>query len=418
MRSLGIGNLRGAFNIRTEKIMVLNKENIMQLSLLIFIFSMPFGFKIFGRFAISNIGQIVSFLLLAPLILTELKKRYLSYNVCMITLMILASAFSALRYGISMHWGHIGFFSMISLYISYFVMCLSMNTSQLLLKVQDCFKVSAYVFLIPYIVMGYNGIVINKKAYLSYLFDDKSHAVIFFAFYAFISLGLISSSKKYVISILYFILSLTTTSRLGIIFIPFYLLAFYRENMAHVKVFWKKLVLLVVVGIVIGCGIWFVYQNAKYFSVFGRIGNSSGSTRSHLILIYYSLQIKFSNIINILFGTGPGSFSNILICSHMNLSEIMRDGGSYRAIINGVLPVHSSHFELLMDFSLIGFFVYIKFLWVVFQKLRKQKLIIDLLFFIAFMGAELFYSTFHEGLFYMILLYLYIRSLQINKEWK
>lgn len=390
--------------------MKINKQHLMKISLLIFIFSMPFGYKLFERFAISNIGQLVSFVLVLPIILSNLNKRYLNFNIIMITLMFLAAICSSMRYSISMHWGHIGFFALISLYISFYVMEIRKQGDSLIKLINDCFKISAYVFVLPYTLMGVNSIFVRRQVYSSYMFDDKSHAVIFFTFYAFATIVLFENKYKYVLSFLFFILSLTTTSRLGVIFIPFYILAFYKENVSESKSRGKKLLIATVSIGVVGLALWFVYKNSNYFSVFGRMGTSEGSTRSHLTLIFYSIKIKFSNLVNFLFGTGPGSFSNILVASGMDLSAIQRDGGSYRAILAGILPVHSSHFELLMDFSLIGFFIYIKFLWSIFRNQIKEKRITEVLYFIAFMGAELFYSTFHEGLFYMILLFLFANS--------
>ncbi|MCM1118311.1 MAG: hypothetical protein NC543_03025 [bacterium] len=240
------------------------------------------------------------------------------------------------------------------------------------------------------------------------MFDDKSHTAIFFSFYAFLSLILIKGRMKYFMSVLYFLLALTTTSRLSVIFIPFYIFALYVASASDSKRIAKKILSIVLVVVFVVLGIYFIFQNGKYFSVLGRIGTSGGSTRSHLVLIVYSLKIKCADIVNFLMGTGPGSFSNILVASGMDLSAIRVDKGSYRAILRGVLPVHSTHAEIFMDFSIYTFVLYVRNLWAIWKGLYQGKQIVLMLFYIPFLGAEIFYTTFHENAFFVILLFCYL----------
>ncbi len=389
---------------------------LLQISILSFVLFMPFGYKLAGRFAISNIGQIISFVIAMPVMFRRMKKRYLYINM-FFSITILMSAFvTSFRYNISMHMGHILFFIMIGFYISYFVQEIKHGKDILVQIINDTMKIASAVFFVPYLVIGIYDILILKKVYSSYMFDDKSHAVLFFSFFAFVVLKLFKGNKKYVFSIVYFLLSLTTTSRLGVIFIPFYIMALYKNFVGRKKGITRKIVLACVIFLIILAGCYFVYQNMHYFSVFGRINTSSGSTKSHIMLIVYAVQIKFANLSNFLIGAGPGSFSNILVASRMDLSGIMHDTGSYYAILEGRLPVHSSHFEIFMDFSIVSFYFYVKFLIDILGKQIKNKQIIDLLYFIPFMGAEMFYSTFHEVLFFVIILYLFANCVKRNEE--
>lgn len=396
--------------------MKVKKERLLGVSLLIFIVLMPFGYKLNGRFAISNIGQIVSFLIVVPVIIKKMEKKYLLYNISSIVLMLFGAGQAAIHYNISMHLGHIAFFTLINLYVSFFVFETKHNEIMVTKLINNAVKISGYLFVVPYSIMGIYEIIFLRKAYSSYLFDDKSHAVLFFAFYAFAILKLMDRKGKYFLSAIYFILSLTTTSRLGIIFIPFYILACYSDFQKQGKSLLKKMIYSLVIVFLVAVMIVIVYNNIRYFSVFGRLNTSRGSTMAHIVLITYSIKIKFSNPLNFLLGTGPGSFSNILVASRMDLSGIKSDVASYYAILLGTLPVHSSHFELLMDFSIGAFFIYVRFLFKIFKRMIKNQAKIDLLFFIAFMGAEFFYSTFHEGLFYVILLYLFAGSIDTREE--
>lgn len=387
--------------------MRIRKNQLLALSLFVFIISAPFGNKIVGRFAISNVGQIVSFLIILPVIATKMDKAYIKKNLIIIVLMFVAAAISSIKYDISMHVGHLCYFTLISLYISF--LFIEVKSAPIMAKtVRKCYLLSTYCFFFPFLIMCYQRIILKGGGYDSYMFDDKSHTVIFFCFYAFQSLVLLKGRIRYFISALYFFLALTTTSRLGVIFIPFYIFALYATSAYASKKIVKKILSILFVVVFVVLGIYFVFQNKKYFSVFGRIGQSSGSTRSHLVLIFYSLKIKCADIVNFLIGTGPGSFSNILVASGMDLSAIKIDKGSYRAILRGVLPVHSTHAEIFMDFSIYTFVLYVRNLWTIFKGLYKEKQIVPMLFYIPFLGAEIFYTTFHENAFFVILLFCYL----------
>ena len=386
--------------------MRIRKNQLIALSLFVFIISAPFGSKIVGRFAISNVGQIISFLMILPVIATNIDKAYIKKNLIIILLMLVAASISSIKYDISMHLGHVSYFTLITLYISFLFK--EVKNSQISAKaVRKCYLLSIYCFFFPFLIMCYQRIILKGGGYDSYMFDDKSHTVIFFSFYAFQSLVLLKGKIRYIISVLYFLLALTTTSRLGVIFIPFYILALYATSASASNIV-KKILSILFVVVFITLGIYFVFQNKRYFSVFGRIGQSSGSTRAHLVLIFYSLKIKRADIVNFLIGTGPGSFSNILVASGMDLSAIKFDIGSYRAILRGDLPVHSTHAEIFMDFSIYTFALYVKNLWTIFKGLYNRKQIVPMLFYISFLGAEVFYTTFHENAFFVILLFCYL----------
>lgn len=396
---------------------ILTKDSLLRISFFTFVVFMPFGYKLGGRFAISNIGQILSFILIVPVIFKGIKisKQYFIYNLWNILLMFIAAVITSVRYGISLHLGHIGFFSLVCIYLSFFIMVEGRKREKIVTIINDSLQTAAELFAVPYLLYGVDYIIIRHHVYSSYMFDDKSHAVIFFMFLAFFSLKKENMKYNTIISLLYFTLSLTTTSRLGIIFIPFYAAAFYWKFIKkRVGVFEKIVLSLIALGIIVTIG-WLIYKNYQYFSVFNRMSNSSGSTKSHLVLIKYALKIKFMNIGNFLLGTGPGMFSNVLVASNMNLTEIMPDYSSYAVILQGYLPVHSSHVELFMDFSLPAFLCYVKFLVSIYYQQWKAGNYIDRFFFIAFIGAEIFYSTFHEILFYVVLLYLYVNS-DIKKQ--
>ncbi|MFS9604936.1 hypothetical protein, partial [Klebsiella pneumoniae] len=82
---------------------------------------------------------------------------------------------------------------------------------------------------------------------------------------------------------------------------------------------------LLLISIIFGL-LFFFYKNSDSFYIFDRLrddnlssGEISGSTESHLLLIWYGLESKFKDIVTFLFGIGPGNFSNFIFSNMSNI---------------------------------------------------------------------------------------------------
>lgn len=366
---------------------------------------MPFGQKLFGRFAVSNIGQIASFVCLLPVICRQ-SKRYYVYNAISILLIVVSSLITVAQFGVRLRVGHIGFFSMICLYVSALV-AESRAGSDVLRPLAAALNFQAKAYFLPYIVYGLYDMKIVGHYYSSYMFDDKSHVVIFFTFLAFFLLSARPTKLDLAVSVGYFVLIFTTGSRFSVILMPFYVVALYATLLKNADSTRTKAAIGGTLTILLVLGALFVLTHPQYFAVLERLKNGGVSNNSHLMLILYALKLKISNVFIFLLGAGPGTFSDLLVNTGMDLSAISQDGGSLNYIAAGMLPVHSSHVELLLDFSIFGFLVYVKFCFEIFAGQLKSKNWLDLLFYLVFLGVEMLYSTFHELLFYVIMLYLF-----------
>lgn len=382
-----------------------DKQRLINISLFIFVLFMPFGQKLFGRFAVANIGQIASFVCLLPVIFKQSKKYYV-YNVASIALIIVSSLITVAQFGVQLRVGHIGFFSMICIYMSALI-AESRAGSDILSPLAAALNLEAKAYFLPYIAYGLYDMKIVGHYYSAYMFDDKSHVVIFFTFLAFFLLSGHPTKLELALSVGYFALIFTTGSRFSVILMPFYVAALYIMLLKNARDVKAKAIIAGVLTVLLLLGAVYVITHPQYFAVLERLKRGGVSNTSHLMLVVYALKLKFSNIFIFLLGAGPGTFSDLLVNTVMDLSAIARDGGSLNYIAAGLLPVHSSHVELFLDFSLFGFIVYVKFCLEILTGQFKSKNWHDMLFYIAFIGVEMLYSTFHELLFYVIMLYMF-----------
>lgn len=209
--------------------MIVTKKKLMYISILITLLGMPFGFKIFGRFAVSNLTQIISVLLILPLVWKEKNRKYILGLIETIFFMLLGSIFSVIKYGNHMRLSHILFFILVYIFFGYVILCLNKNEDGLINIIIEAFRISVYIFFVVFAIKAYQDIFVLKKGYTGYFFDDKSHAVIFLAFYAILSLKLIKGKKRWIFSVFYLIFSMMTISRLIAFFLLFYLIYIYQE---------------------------------------------------------------------------------------------------------------------------------------------------------------------------------------------
>ena len=305
---------------------------------------------------------------------------------------------------------HIGFFTLMGTYIGYFVNRLE-HDANLKATIEAVYKFSIIPFFIYFAYIGWHN-ASHRILISNFGFDDKSHAVFFCAFYAFLALKLLRGKYKFIISIIFILLSLMTISRLVVFFLPFYIVMFcwyaFKTRNAALR--------LIIIVLLISTSVFVAYQSSSFFHVFRRTaGGASGSTREHLDLIRATLLLKFENPSNLVFGIGAGNFGGIInmtdIESYMNNSS-----SSQYSTAGAAIPAHSTHAQILLEFSIVIVAVYFWFLWRIWAGNLRNKNFTELCFFVPLMGAVVFYSTHNEVLYWMMLLYLFAESVNGRKS--
>lgn len=399
--------------------MKISKEIIIKYSLFILLIGMPFGYKIGGRFAVSNIAQILSTALILPYVLKERNARFVFGYSFSLILMVLSSLYANAHYQSDIRIPYILFFILVFIYFSYMVLLVRRDERYCTL-IKNCFKTVLYFYTVLFGSMAVRDILILGKGYSAYTFDDKSHTVIMFSFLAFIALKVLEGKKKWAVSLLFLLLSLTTTSRLVVIFLVFYVIYIYLEILHSFQGVKGKMFGMCVAFLVLAVGISYLVKNQNLFSVFGRLSSDNvaarNSTDAHINLIIYAVKLKFENIWNFLFGVGPGGFANALAHSSVDFSEMrFIDRGVYEAILQGTTPVHSSHFQIMLEFSIVLFLWYCRFLLEILILAIKRKNVSLICFFIPLICAATLYSTSNELLYYCLFLYCFTASREERK---
>lgn len=383
-----------------------------------------FDYKIVSRLAVSNIFQVIAMCILLPVILKNFRlKEYI--NILFFIAGFLAAILSIHHFyniGAKIPYFLFFFLAYVQLLFIYVVVKKEKSKSYLeeFLKSYKIVILPILAYCIGYAIYGF---IILKEQYMTFGFDDKSHAVILLMFYAFFSLKLIKSNFKFLISIIFCVLALTTISRLAFIFLPFYLLALFPQIFKNINNFLQLYIRLLIVVLLVGGATYYIVNNPQYFQVLNRINNTgvtADSTSSHMLLIQYGLKLKFENICNFIFGITPGGFSNVLINSKIDVSEFAYlDPTAYLVMLKGNAPMHSTHIQILAEFPIWVFITYIILLATILKKLISKRMWLETMFFVAFLIAITFYSTHNELLFYSILTYLmFISYLSKSKKAK
>ena len=197
---------------------------------MITILGIPLGQKLAGRFTLSNVFQIIGFFILLPDMLRNMTKKFVAWFFFLLSSMLLSMFVLSLFYNDSslIKLPHVAFFTLMLTYVGYFVNRLECN-----INLRENIEYAYQLTIIPALIyISYIGIgnAMNGIAISNFGFDDKSHAVFFCAFYAFLALKYMKGDYKLIISIIFMIYSLMTASRLVVPFIPFYLFILFKYS--------------------------------------------------------------------------------------------------------------------------------------------------------------------------------------------
>jgi len=372
---------------------------------------MVFGYKISGRLAISNLFQVVSLVVVIPLILKYYRLKDYILFIWLITLTLISGYGIFFIYDYFINASHFIFFTLSFLSLqAVYVISRKEDIKQLAIKATRLLIMPTLLYLT---YMGIVDIFLKGAPYSYFGFDDKSHAVIVLCFYAFVSLSLMKSNLKFIASVAFMILAFLTGSRLVFIFVIFYIspllinLFSLKRAKNYLNFYFRTLL-----GVFIITGVtYFIVNNPELFKVLERVtsqeSNSSDSTQAHMYLIKYGILLKMENVFNFIFGVTPGGFASVLANSKVNFMEFgLIDPRGYLKIFTGETPMHSTLFSFYTEFSVVHFIFYLALLTFILKRLIKCRLGTEILFFAAMLIATTFYSSNNELFFYFILFYL------------
>ena len=387
-------------------------NNLTALSLFITIIGMPFGQKLFGRFAISNVFQIIGVILIIPNIITrKCRLSFLLWNLYFVFSLLLSNLLMLAIYDIyTLQLAHILFFSVIMIYVGYFHEYFKTKVLYRKKIIETVYAMTVMPALIYFAFLGVQSVLLRHWL-TAFGFDDKSHAVLCLSFYAFLSLKFIRGWTGVLLSAIFMLGSMRTVSRFVVFFLPFYAFAVY-VTLRRNKI--SKTILVILFALFASLFVIFVVQNIQYFGIFSRLSSNNkaaqGSTSEHLELIKTALTLKISSFANLICGIGPGNYGNVLIASGIETPLLKKGYSNFIFILGGWLPVHSSHAQIFLDFSLPVFTAYCWLFYTIWNGNRKNKNIIEICFLIPFAISTVFYSTHNEVLYWVILIYLFAES--------
>ncbi|HAR1427710.1 hypothetical protein ABXM06_10920 [Enterococcus faecium] len=388
--------------------------------------------RLAGRMAMSNVFQIMGFVIILPVALKYLRNKDYIFIIGYILSSLFANLYVFSRYLVKPNITHFIFF-LINIFTIIFFLRYSEKVKEVKFLITT-YKVGILILIVYLLFQMVVEYFIEHHGYLSFGFDDKSHAVMICSFGAFFCLRWFKSIFRYILSAVFVILSLLTASKLAIVFVLFWGIALFltrkqlsriiRNNTDGLGLLRFYISVLLLISIIFGL-LFFFYKNSDSFYIFDRLrddnlssGEISGSTESHLLLIWYGLESKFKDIVTFLFGIGPGNFSNFIFSNMSNIDYSkfqFLDPTGFVAISQGRMPMHSVHFSILSEFPI---FIFVSYVWLFVSILKEsicKKEYIMVLFFLSFIITTTFYSTHNEMIYYFIVLYFVITSFTKGK---
>lgn len=383
------------------------------LGLALLIVGAPLGFSILPniKFSGANVCQVIAFFLIAVYAFHYIGK-------CEILV------FSSYIVGLAISWIFLHVELTLSgsimhdLYFAVCIVCLlcvwaAPKSKALQLATNKSLRVAVPATLAIMYCYALYDMGFQHLAYTSMGFDDKSHAAVFVGCLAFAPLFISQSFVRIPISMIVFATSFLTASRLSAVMIPLYLVALIVEFMktrnqledgARRKFDIAAGSLIAVISI-IALIIMFKLPIASRILTSLQGGDAASSTKSHILLIKFALQLKFSHPWIFIFGSSPGLFSYLLPKSNLDFEQLGHyDPGAFAAMWQGALPVHSSLASIFLEFPIWLFALYIYILFKSGINLAKTKQISVLMMLCSLILSTVWYSGHNEPYFLSILL--------------
>nr|BFF20235.1 hypothetical protein GCM10025730_37560 [Promicromonospora thailandica] len=235
-------------------------------------------------------------------------------------------------------------------------------------------------------------------------FDDKSHASVALCFLAFATLRFSRSPLRIITSLVFFVVSLLTISRLPYLFAPTYLLAFvleYRNIRARAAHAWQVYGAHLLLLAAVAAPVVIAVRAGDYFDSFRRLVESDDvtgrSTDAHLLLLQYAAELKIDSVANLLLGVTPGGFSEVTYRSGIDVSELaVTDPAAFEKFVLGDAPMHSAVGSVALEFPLWVALLFLTVSVVTFVRLVQRREAVLWLYAAPLAVACLFYSSHNE----------------------
>lgn len=231
--------------------------------------------------------------------------------------------------------------------------------------------------------------------------DDKSHGAVLLCCEAYILIRFFGSKLSRLAAGALYVASFLTISRLPVFFLPAIFLGLMRRS--RLAALFTLCAAAAVMYVVITAG------NAvkDTFQVYNRLSSvdvitGSDSTEAHLELLKAAFEIKFTEPLAFVFGTGPDNFSKAL--STIPAAEQKLEGLDPQLVTfarEGKAPLHSTPMQILLDYNIAIFLLFVFFLIRIFRFLILRRNLTDLAFACGFLLSSTFYSLHNKPYFYV-----------------
>ncbi len=234
--------------------------------------------------------------------------------------------------------------------------------------------------------------------------DDKSQAAVLLCCEAYVLIrffgGRLGGLTRLAGAALY-LGSYLTVSRLPVFFLP----AIFLGLMRHSRL--GAMMTLCAAGVAAYVLISAGNVVMETFTVYNRLSSvqavtGSDSTEAHLELLETALEIKLTEPLAFVFGTGPDNFSKALTTIPSSGEKL--EGLDPKLVAfarRGMAPLHSTPMQILLDYNIVIFLLFVFFLVRAFRFLILRRNLTDLTFACGLLLASSFYSLHNKPYFYL-----------------
>jgi hypothetical protein len=233
--------------------------------------------------------------------------------------------------------------------------------------------------------------------------DDKSQGAVLLCSEAYVLIRFFGGKLGRLAGAALYVASFLTISRLPVFFLPAILLGLMRRSRLG------AVITLCAAGAAMYMAVAADNLVKDTFLVYNRLSSvqvieGADSTGAHLELLKAALEIKFTQPLAFVFGTGPDNFSKAL--SMMPAAEEKLEGLDPQLVAFaqlGKAPLHSTPMQILLDYNIAIFLLFVFFLVRTFRFLILRRNMTDLAFACGFLLASSFYSLHNKPYFYLYL---------------